>query len=226
MKEYNLLSDYSQKKVKRFVGKGIRNIEHRIIASERGNLFFDGDRNFGYGGLKYDGRWSGVAKKIIKKFDLKDNSKILQLASEKGFLIHEIKKINPKINVSGFETSKYAVSKTIKPVKKLIKKFTSFSDLNLIHSKFDCIIALGVVYIHTLSDAIHLLKNIQRLSKGKSFITLASYETEKDYWLFKDWTVLGSLLYKKEEWKKIMKYAGYKGYYSFTNSKKLNLKRK
>ena len=226
MKEYNLLSDYSQKKVKRFVGKGIRNIEHRIIASERGNLFFDGDRNFGYGGLKYDGRWSGVAKKIIKKFDLKNNSKILQLASEKGFLIHEIKKINPKINVSGFETSKYAVSKTIKPVKKLIKKFTSFSDLSLIHSKFDCIIALGVVYIHTLSDAIQLLKNIQRLSKGKSFITLASYETEKDYWLFKDWTVIGSLLYKKEEWKKIMKYAGYKGYYSFTNSKKLNLKRK
>ena len=226
MKEYNLLSDYSQTKVKRFVGKGIRNIEHRIIASERGNLFFDGDRNFGYGGLKYDGRWSGVAKKIIKKFDLKDNSKMLQLASEKGFLIHEIKKINPKINVSGFETSKYAVSKTIKPVKKLIKKFTSFSDLSLIHSKFDCIIALGVVYIHTLSDAIQLLKNIQRLSKGKSFITLASYETEKDYWLFKDWTVIGSLLYKKEEWKKIMKYAGYKGYYSFTNSKKLNLKRK
>ena len=97
MKEYNLLSDYSQTKVKRFVGKGIRNIEHRIIASERGNLFFDGDRNFGYGGLKYDGRWSGVAKKIIKKFDLKDNSKILQIASEKGFLIHEIKKINPKL---------------------------------------------------------------------------------------------------------------------------------
>ena len=226
MKEYNLLSDYSQTKVKRFVGKGIRNIEHRIIASERGNLFFDGDRNFGYGGLKYDGRWSGVAKKIIKKFDLKDNSKILQIASEKGFLIHEIKKINPKINVLGFETSKYAVSKTIKPVKKLIKKFTSFSDLSLIHSKFDCIIAFGVVYIHTLSDAIQLLKNIQRLSKGKSFITLASYETEKDYWLFKDWTVLGSLLYKKEEWKKIKKYAGYKGYYSFTNSKKLNLKRK
>ena len=226
MKEYNLLSDYSQTKVKRFVGKGIRSIEHRIIASERGNLFFDGDRNFGYGGLKYDGRWSGVAKKIIKKFDLKDNSKILQLASEKGFLIHEIKKINPKINILGFETSRYAISKTIKPVKKFIKEFTSFSNLSSIDNKFDCIIALGVVYIHTLSDAIQLLKDIQRLSKGKSFITLASYENEKDYWLFKDWTVLGNLLYKKEEWKKIMKYAGYKGYYSFTNSKKLNLKRK
>ena len=51
MKEYNLLSDYSKTKVKRFVGKGIRTIEHRIIASERERLFFDGDRNYGYGGL-------------------------------------------------------------------------------------------------------------------------------------------------------------------------------
>ena len=39
MKEYNLLSDYSKTKVKRFVGKGIRTIEHRIIASERERLF-------------------------------------------------------------------------------------------------------------------------------------------------------------------------------------------
>ena len=46
MKEYNLLSDYSKTKVKRFVGKGIRTIEHRIIASERERLFFDGDRNY------------------------------------------------------------------------------------------------------------------------------------------------------------------------------------
>ena len=85
---------------------------------------------------------------------------------------------------------------------------------------------LGAVYILTLNDAILLLKNIQRLSKGKSFITLASYETEKDYWMFKNWTVLGTLLFKKEEWRKIMKQSGYTGYYSFTNSKKLTLKRK
>ena len=225
-REYDLLSDYSKRKVKRLVGKGIRTIEHRIIASEREKNFFDGNRNYGYGGLKYDGRWSGVAKKIIKKFNLKNNSKVLQIASEKGFLIYEIKKINSKIKILGVETSKYAASQTIKPVKKFIRKVKSFSDLGSINGKFDCVIALGAVYIHTLSDAIHLLKNIQKLSNGKSFITLASYQNEKDYWLFKDWTVLGTLLYKKEEWKKIMKYAGYKGYYSFTNSKKLNLKRK
>jgi len=226
VKEFNLLSDYSKKKVKRFVGKGIRTIDHRIIASEREKLFFDGDRNCGYGGLKYDERWNGVAKKLIEKFNLKNNSRILQIASEKGFLIYEIQKLNPKINISGVETSNYAISKTIKPVRKFIKKVKTFSEINFIKGKFDCVIALGAVYIHTLNDAIQLLKNIQRLSKGKSFITLASYETEKEYWMFKDWSVLGTLLFKKKEWKKIMKYAGYTGYYSFTNSKKLRLKRK
>jgi hypothetical protein len=226
MKEYNLLSNYSKTKVERFVGKGIRTIEDRVIASQRERLFFDGERNYGYGGLKYDGRWKEVAKKIIKKFNLKNNSKMLQIASEKGFLIYEIKKLNPKINILGVETSKYAINKTIKPVKKFVKKVNTFSDLSSININFDCIIALGAVYIHTLNDAIKLLKNIQRLSKGKSFITLASYENEKDYWMFKDWTVLGTLLFKKEEWKKIMKYARYTGYYSFTNSKNLKLKRK
>mgnify|MGYP003686005715 FL=1 len=150
MKEYNLLSDYSKTKVKRFVGRGIRTINHRIIASEREKLFFDGNRNYGYGGLKYDGRWHNVAKKIIKKFNLKDKSKILQVASEKGFLIHEIKKLNSKINVLGVETSKYAINKTIKPVRKFTKKIKTFSDLSSINTKFDCIIALGAVYILSL----------------------------------------------------------------------------
>ena len=226
MRELDILLNYSKKKVERYVGKGIRTINHRIIASEREKNFFDGDRNYGYGGLKYDGRWKNVAEKIINKFKLKNNSNILQIASEKGFLLYEIKKINPKINVLGLESSNYAIGKTIKPVKKFVKKVKDFTEIELINTKFDCIIALGAIYIHTLNDAIKLLKNIQNLSNGKSFITLASYQNEKDYWLFKDWTVLGTLIYKKEEWKKIMKYAGYKGYYSFTNAKKLNLKRK
>ena len=38
--------------------------------------FFDGNRNFGYGGLKYDRRWKKeVAEKLIKKFKLKKKFK-------------------------------------------------------------------------------------------------------------------------------------------------------
>ena len=184
MKKLDLLSNYSKKKVKRYVGKGIRTINHRIIASERGEIFFDGDRNFGYGGLKYDGRWKNVAERVIKKFKLKNNSKVLQIASEKGFLLHEIKKINPKIKVLGVENSNYAINKTIKTVKKFIKKVENFSEIKNINTKFDCVIALGAIYIHTLNDAIKLLKNVERFQvchctiESKIFATIRCFFVE------------------------------------------------
>ena len=56
-----------------------------------------------------------------------------------------------------------------------------------------------------------------------SFITLASYSTDEDYWLFKDWTVIGTTILRKEEWLEVLKYSGYTGDYFFTNAKTLNL---
>ena len=226
MKEYNLLGSYPKPTKPRFVGKNLRTIKHRIIASKRDFNFFDGNRNYGYGGFKYDGRWAPIAKKIISRYGLRDGSRVLHLGSEKGFLLHEILKINPKINVVGLETSQYAISKTLGTVKKKIKKIKNYCDIDKIDQKFDCIIALGVIYTLTLADAIYCIKKIQKLARGNSFITLATYSNQEDYWLFKNWTVLGSTLLKQDEWRKVLKHCKYKGDYNFTSAKKLSLKKK
>ena len=118
MREINLLESYPSSKTTRLVGEKIRTIKHRIIASKRDKSFFDGKRNYGYGGYKYDGRWAGVAKNIIKRYSLESGSKVLQIASEKGFLLHEILKLNHRIKIFGLETSDYAISKSINSVKK------------------------------------------------------------------------------------------------------------
>ena len=86
--------------------------------------------------------------------------------------------------------------------------------------------ALGVVYTHNLSDVISCLKEIQRVSKGKSFITLASYKSKKDYWMFKQWTLLGTTILLENEWIKVLKHVNYTGDYFFTNANALNLKTK
>ena len=57
MREYNLLNEYPNSLNHRLVGDNLRTIEHRIISTYRDQNFFDGDRNYGYGGYKYDGRW-------------------------------------------------------------------------------------------------------------------------------------------------------------------------
>ena len=63
-------------------------------------------------------------------------------------------------------------------------------------------------------------------SSAQGLITLATYETESEYFLFKDWTLLGTLILKKEEWISVMEHARYEGDYYFIGANSLNLKRR
>ena len=224
MREFDLLEDYPKLNNPRIVSEKLRTIDHRIIASKRDLSFFDGNRNYGYGGFKYDGRWKNIAKKIIQEYKLNNNSRFLQIGSEKGFLLNDVKELMPNMDIVGLETSEYAINHSMQSVKENIFLYDKYTKLNYPDKHFDFLIALGVVYTQTLSDAILLLKEIGRISK-KSFITLASHETEEEYWLFKQWTLLGSIILKKEEWKKVLIHTNYSGDYAFTNSKKLNLQK-
>jgi ubiquinone/menaquinone biosynthesis C-methylase UbiE len=223
MREFNLLEGYPQPTKPRKVGKNIRTIKNRIISGYRDKNFFDGDRNFGYGGFNYDGRWKKVAKKIIQEYKLSTTPSFLQINCEKGFLLNDVQEILPQSKIVGVETSEYACTNSMNSVKNKIKKVDNYFKLNFPENTFDFIIALGIIYTHTLIDAIKCLKEIQRVGNGKSFITLASYTDEKDYWLFKNWTLIGALILKKEEWVDVLKYANYTGDYYFTNAQTLNL---
>ena len=117
MRELNLLEGYPQPKEIRYVGENIRTINHRIIAAYRDKEFFDGDRNCGYGGYKYDGRWKKVATKIKNEYQLDENASFLQLNCEKGFLLHDITNLNNLTQVFGTETSPYAIQESLKSIK-------------------------------------------------------------------------------------------------------------
>ena len=224
MKELNLLSDYPKPHSPRLISKNLRKIEHRIVASERGKDFFDGERNYGYGGFSYDGRWKKIASRIIDKYKLSNGCKVLQVQSEKGFLLHDIKEKNATLNVYGTETSPYAIKNTIESIKNNIFLAQPFN-LPFPNNYFDFVIALGTVYTFNIPYAIKSLQEIIRVSKGMSFITLACYDTEEEYFCFKDWTLLGTTILKREEWLKILKHCNYRGDYFFTSSKSLELKR-
>ena len=64
MREFDALSGYPEPKQPRVVSSNLRTIQHRIVASYRGKELYDGDRNFGYGGFNYDGRWLPIAKNM------------------------------------------------------------------------------------------------------------------------------------------------------------------
>ena len=226
MRNFNLLSEYRKSQTTRYVGANLRTIKHRLVASYRDKEFYDGDRNYGYGGFKYDGRWQKIANKICKEYNLNNESSFLQLNCEKGFLLNDLKNLFPKMQIHGLETSNYAIDNSLDSVKKYIKKTDNYLRLEFEDNKFDFVIALGVVYTHNLSDAVNCLKEIQRVSKKKSFVTLASYENKEDYWLFRQWTLLGTTILLENEWEVVLKHVNYSGDFYFTNAKTLNLKAK
>ena len=225
MREFNPLVGYPEPKEPRVVGPNIRTIHNRITAAYRDKEYYDGDRNNGYGGFKYDGRWVPVAKNMIREYEITETSSILQIGCEKGFLLHDFKQLLPSMNVVGTEISPYAINNSMPSVKPAIIK-APFTSLPFADATFDLVIAIGVVYTLNLADAIRCLKEIQRVGKGKSFITLAAYSTEEEFQLFRWWTVLGATILHENEWKEVLQHVGYTGDYKFTTAVTLKLVKK
>jgi len=222
MREFNVLSGYPEPTTPRVVHPNIRTIHNRIVASYRDEAFYDGERNDGYGGFKYDGRWVPIAKKIMAEYSLGEQSAVLQVGSDKGFLLHDFLEINPALKVRGTEVSDYAIESTMPSVKSFIKK-APFTELPFADKEFDFIVAIGPVYSLNLPDAINCLKEIQRVGKGKSFVSLGAYETEEDFRLFRYWTLLGSTVLSKPDWVQVLEHVGYTGDYKFNTAMSLNL---
>ena len=59
-------------------------------------------------GYKFiEGRWAPVAKALIEIYGLKNGSKVLDVGCGKAFLLYEMKKILPDLQVAGFDISKH-----------------------------------------------------------------------------------------------------------------------
>jgi hypothetical protein len=224
MREFNALVGYPEPKTPRDVGPDIRTIHNRITASYRGKELYDGDRNNGYGGFTYDGRWVPIAKFMAQEYGLDRTSAVLQLNCEKGFLLHDFQELFPGITVRGVEISDYVIEQAMPSVRASIHRGPWWTPLPFPDHAFDVVVAIGVVYALTLSDAIVCLKEIQRVGKGKSFVTLAAYDTEEGKRLFEWWTLLGVTVLRKDEWVEVLTHVGYTGDYKFTTAQSLKLR--
>src|SRR3990167_11027389 len=218
MREFDAFAGYPEPSEPRLVGPYLRTIHNRILASERGKEFYDGDRVNGYGGMKDDGRWGPMAENLIMSYGLGTNARVLQVGAHKGFLLWELYKRG--VRVWGTAVSPYAASQS--KVKLTVCPFTKlpFQDKG-----FDLVICVSPVYSLNLPDAITCLKEIERVSY-QSFITLAAYEDESDIeglMLLRYWFLLGTTILTKADWIAVMQHAGFAGDYRFDTAKYLNL---
>ena len=197
-----------------------RTVINKMYAWKLGKEYYDGNRLNGYGGFKYDGRWKALLPKIIQKYKLTKKSKVLDLGCKKGFLLKDLNILVPGIKSYGIENHSYALKKAVKCKSKLI--LSDYYKIPFKNKYFDFVIAFNSLYMQNLGDVIKSLKEIERVSK-KSYIVLASGETDEERNKFYRWTLIGTSILLKKEWKTLFKKIKFKGDYYFSSAKSLGV---
>ena len=164
--EIDLLKNYPKTKRDTNQRSQIKSNEDISIARKFDKEFFDGDRKYGYGGYRYiPDRWKGVANKIIKKYKLNNKSKILDVGCGKAFLLYEIKKILPGIEVHGFDISRHAIKNSKSLIKKNLYKYDARKKFRYKKNYFDLVISLTTLHNFEINHLFNSIKEIERVGK-------------------------------------------------------------
>ncbi len=185
------------------------------IASKYGREYWDGKRRYGYGGYKFiKGFQTPVALKIIKNFKLTNKSRIIDIGCGKGFLIYEIKKILPGIEIVGLDISKYAKSKSKNEIKEFIKIHKAEKRLPFKSKYFDLAISINCFHNLQINHLKIAITELTRVSK-KQYIAVESYRNNKELFNLQCWALTCQSFFNKNEWKWILNENNYNGFYEF-----------
>ena len=193
-------------------------VEHLLINKVRefGKEYFDGDRLYGYGGYYYDQRfWSETVKVFRDYYALNDGSSVLDVGCAKGFMIYDFKKLIPKLKISGLDISSYARDSAFEEIKPLIQ-IGNATHLPYEDKSFDLVVSINTVDHLPLEECKNAIREIQRVSRGKAFITVNAWRSEQERELLIKWNMTALTSMHVDEWKRLFNDVGYTGdYYWF-----------
>jgi len=214
--EVDLLANYP--KTKRDVkGRGATKTEaHRAIARQFGRDFFDGDREVGYGGFNYSPRfWQPVIPTFREHFGLNSSSSLLDVGCAKGFMLHDLAELVPGVAVQGIDISEYAIENCIEDMRPFLQ-VADAKELPFEDNSFDVIISVTTIHNLERDDCAKALQEVERVSRGKSFVTLDAYRDDDERELMEAWNLTARTVMHVDEWLEFFKDIGYTGdYYWF-----------
>lgn len=214
MSEINLLSKYP--KAKRNIAARVSGkLENREIALKFGKEYFDGTREQGYGGYKYDGRWLPVAKDIVEHYKLKAGSRVLDIGCAKGYLVKDLMRVCPGMEVFGIDISLYAITscenETIGRLHLGDARSLPFPD-----ASFDVALSINTIHNFDKSGCIEALKEMSRVAPKAGYVQVDAYRSEEEKSLFLDWVLTAKTHGTPEFWKELICEANYNGDYYWT----------
>lgn len=188
--------------------------EAATISKKFGREYFDGDRKYGYGGFRYDGRWKSFAEKLIAHYGLKPGMRVLDIGCAKGFVIHEFKQVMPGLEVAGLDISEYAIAHGMESVKPFMQVGNA-TNLPYPDKHFDLVLCVNTLHNLYLPGLWQALKEIERVGRGGKFVVMDSYRNEHEKVNLMYWQLTCECLFTPWEWEFIFSQTGYAGDWDF-----------
>jgi len=183
MAEINLLAALPRGKRNVNARSHAKTEEHIRISRQYGELYFDGPREYGYGGYRYDGRWIPVAKDIVAHFGLRSGDRVLDVGCAKGFLVKDLLEVAPEVESFGLDVSRYALMKCEPEVVGRLH-LGSADELPFPDGSFKAALSLNTIHNFDREGCIRALRELQRVSNGRAFVQVDSYRTPEQKAVF------------------------------------------
>ena len=184
------------------------------IASQFGQQYWDGERQYGYGGYRYDGRWRPIAERMAAHYGLKPGMSLLDVGAGKGFLLYEFTQVVPGLKVTGLDISAYGIEHSKEEIRSSMHvghaKSLPFED-----NAFDLVISLGTLHNLGIEDLWSAVSEIQRVGKDHKYIMIESYRNQREKANLLYWQLTCKSFYSVEDWEWLYRKIGYTGDYGF-----------
>lgn len=184
------------------------------VARRYGEEYWDGDRRYGYGGFRYDGRWEPVARAFIDTYDLPPDARILDVGCGKGFLLHELKKLLPGATVVGLDISAYAIANAKEEIRDNLTTYRAQDPYPYGDREFDLVISLTTLHNLQLFELKSALSEIERIGKHQ-FLSVEAYRSEAELFNLQCWALTCAAFHTPQEWIWLFREFGYRGDYEF-----------
>jgi SAM-dependent methyltransferase len=174
--------------------------------------YWDGSRNTGYGGYRYDGRWLGPAKRMASHYGLKAGDRVLDVGCGKGFLLYEFTQAVPGIEVAGLDISRYALLHAKEEVAASLREGSAVS-LPFRDKSFDLVVSINTLHNLQLPELERALREIERVGRRHKYVLMDSYRNEQEKVNLTYWQLTCECFLTPGEWEWVFGKAGYTGDY-------------
>lgn len=212
----DLVSEMHKSTKRDYIGRVVSDdkAECAKIAKQYGYEYWDGNRKYGYGGYRYDGRWRSVAEKIADYYHLEAGQKVLDVGCGMAHLLYELSEIVPGLQVHGIDISQYALEHAKEEIRKQIQ-YGKAQEIPFADNEFDLVLSLATLHNLKVYDLQKALQEIERVSKSNSYIMVESFRNDEEEVNMLYWQLTCASYYSVEEWEWLYKEWGYTGDYGF-----------